>query len=88
MPVILDIVVIEDAVVIVIGVVAEEIFVDIFKVYVEVFLVVRKGAYDLLVYQGVKVVVDSVEHILIDQPIAVVISRAINVLDPDFRLGM
>jgi hypothetical protein len=80
-PVILDIVVIEDAVVVVIGFVAEEIF-------VEVFLVVRKDAYDLLVYQGVEVVVDAVEHILLDQPIGVVISRAIDVLDYEFRLGL
>jgi hypothetical protein len=80
-PVILDIVVIEDAVVVVIGFLAEEIF-------VEVFLVVRKDAYDLLVYQGVEVVVDAVEHILLDQPIGVVISRAIDVLDYEFRLGL
>jgi hypothetical protein len=80
-PVILDIVVIEDAVVVVIGFLAEEIF-------VEVFLVVRKDAYDLLVYQGVEVVVDVVEHILLDQPIGVVISRAIDVLDYEFRLGL
>jgi hypothetical protein len=80
-PVILDIVVIEDAVVVVIGFLAEEIF-------VEVFLVVRKDAYDLLVYQGVEVVVDAVEHILLDQPIGVVSSRAIDVLDYEFRLGL